>query len=242
MSMGGHQSAAAGSTIWLTPPHVIDALGGWQSFDLDPCAAPTPQPWPTARFMNTEEMADGLSIDWFGRVFCNMPYDSVEQWLDKLAEHDNGTALIFARTETDNFFSNVWDRAAGLFFIRGRLHFHYPDGTRAKFNGGAPSVLCAYGQEELDRLMSIDLPGKPIPLRFARFALVAGLADQSWADAMRCWIARQRGPVSVSDAYRFFQSHPKARGNPNWRAKVRQKLAAVAHRVERDSYVPAVAA
>lgn len=241
MSMGGHQSASAQSTIWLTPPHVIDALGGWQSFDLDPCAAPAPQPWPTARFMNTEEMADGLSIDWFGRVFCNMPYDDVESWLSKLADHDNGTALIFARTETDNFFTNVWDRASGLFFIRGRLHFHYPDGTRAKFNGGAPSVLCAYGQEELDRLMEVDLPGKPVPLRFARFALVAGLADQSWADAMRSWIARQRGPVCVADAYRFFQSHPKARGNPNWRAKVRQKLAAVAHRVERDRYVPAVA-
>jgi hypothetical protein len=24
-------------------------------------------------------MNDGLSIDWFGRVFCNMPYDDVER-------------------------------------------------------------------------------------------------------------------------------------------------------------------
>jgi hypothetical protein len=59
---------------------------------------------------------------------------------------------------------------------------------------------------------------------------------------MRDWIAKQRGPVSVGDAYRHFASHPKARRNRNWRAKVRQKLAAVALRVERDRYVPAVAA
>jgi hypothetical protein len=85
------------------------------------------------------------------------------------------------------------------------------------------------------------LPGAFVPLRFARFALVAGL-DQSWAVLMRDWIAKQSGPVSVGDAYRHFASHPKARRNRNWRAKVRQKLAAVAQRVERDRYVPAVAA
>lgn len=239
-AIGGHQSAASSTTTWLTPPHVIDALGGWESFDLDPCAAPAPQPWPTARFMNTKEMGDGLSIDWFGRVFLNFPYDDPEAWLKRMAEHNNGTALMFARTETDAIHSYVWERASGLLFLRGRLFFHYPDGRRAKFNGGAPSVLCAYGQEELDQLAAANLPGAFVPLRFARFTLIAGL-DQSWAQLMRGWIAQQRGPVSVADAYRHFASHPKARRNRNWRAKVRQKLALVAHRVERDRYVPAVA-
>ena len=241
MSMGSHQSAVAKSNIWLTPPHVINALGGWPSFDLDPCAAPAPQPWPTAQFMNTHEMGDGLEMEWFGRVWGNFPYTGLEPWLDKLATHGDGVALIFARTETDVFQRHVWERASGLLFLEGRLHFHHPDGTRAKFNGGAPSVLCAYGPEELDRLAAANLPGAFVPLRFARFALVAGL-DQSWAELMRSWIAKQRGPVSVGDAYRHFASHPKARRNPNWRAKVRQKLAAVARRVERDRYVPAVAA
>lgn len=241
-SIGGHQSAAAGSTIWLTPPYIIDALGGWDSFDLDPCAAPAPMPWPTARHMNTEDMADGLSIDWFGRAWGNFPYTSsgLGDWLRKMADHDNGVALLFARTETDTFQRYVWERASGLLFLEGRLHFHYPDGTRAKFNGGAPSVLCAYGQEELDQLAAANLPGAFVPLRFARFALVAGL-DQSWSQLMRDWIAKQRGPVSVSDAYRAFARHPKARTLKDWRAKVRQQLAAVACRVERDRYVPAVA-
>lgn len=33
MSIGGHHSANAGTTTWLTPPGILDALGGWQSFE-----------------------------------------------------------------------------------------------------------------------------------------------------------------------------------------------------------------
>jgi hypothetical protein len=237
--MGSHQSAAAGTTTWLTPPHIIDALGGWQSFDLDPCAAPAPRPWPTARTMNALEDGDGLGFAWDGRVWLNPPYSSPEiaAWLERLARHGQGTALVFARTETEAMHRHVWQRASGLLFLRGRLHFHYPDGRRAAFNGGAPSVLAAYGQEDMDRLAASDLDGAFVPLRLARFALVTGLAG-SWAELMRDWLARQRGPVSVSDAYRYFARHPKARRNPNWRAKVRQKLAQVGDRVARDSYQP----
>jgi hypothetical protein len=38
--MGSHHSAAAGTHVWLTPPHVVDALG---PFDLDPCASTDPR-------------------------------------------------------------------------------------------------------------------------------------------------------------------------------------------------------
>lgn len=239
-SMGSHQSAAAQTTVWLTPPHVLEALGGWQSFDLDPCAAPDPRPWSTARRMFGEADGDGLSIDWDGRVWLNPPYSTAEigQWLERLAEHGQGSALIFARTETGIFHRHVWERAHGLLFLEGRLHFHFPDGTRAKANGGAPSVLCAYGPEEMDRLAACSLEGAFVPLRFARFALIAGL-ELSWAEAVRQWIGRQSGPVSVSDAYRYFASHPKARSNANWRAKVRQKLQQCAERLDRGIYAAA---
>jgi hypothetical protein len=236
--IGSHQSAKAITTTWLTPPHVIDALGGWQSFDLDPCAAPAPQPWRTAKLMVTEDMADGLSIDWFGRVFLNFPYDDPTPWLRKMAAHNGGTMLMFARTDREDVHEHMWSTASGILFLRGRLHFHYPDGTRAKHNGGAPSILCAYGPEELDRLAAVTLPGHFQPLRFARFVLVAGL-DQSWSELMRDWIGKQHGPVSVGDAYRAFARHPKAQRNQHWRAKVRQKLAAVGRRVERNQYVRA---
>lgn len=238
MSIGGHQSAAAGSVTWLTPPHILDALGGWQAFDLDPCAAPAPRPWFTAWQMNAEADGDGLAMQWGGRVFLNPPYTSaeIERWLSKLADHGNGTALIFARTETDAFRRQVWERANGLLFLHGRLFFHGPDGARARFNGGAPSVLCAYGQDDLDRLAASGLDGALVPLRFARFVLVAGI-DDSWADAMRDFLRRQSGPVSVSDAYRHFARTSRAARNPNWRAKVRQKLQQCGNRIERNSYI-----
>lgn len=236
MGMGSHQSARAGSTIWLTPPHIIEALGGWDSFDLDPCAAPSPRPFNTALHMNALEDGDGLAMRWYGRAWVNPPYgNEMTAWLDKLARHDWGTALIFARTETEAFQRNVWERASGLLFIEGRLHFHHPDGTRAAMNGGAPSVLCAYGQEDLDRLAAANLPGALVPLRFARMFAVAGI-DGSWSQVMIDWLRTQRGTVSVSDAYRFFATHPKAARNPNWKAKVRQKLQLVGKRVGHNQY------
>lgn len=236
--MGSHQSARAESVTWLTPEPVLDALGGWQAFDLDPCAAPRPWPWLTAQFMNSEDMQDGLAMPWFGRIWMNPPYTSADlaNWLARLADHGRGTALIFARTETDAFFRQVWERASGLLFLEGRLHFHYPNGRRAKANAGAPSVLCAYGQDDLDRLAEARIRGNFVPLRFARIVAVAGL-DLSWSQLMRDWVRQQPGEVSVSDAYRYFARHPKARGRPHWRAKCRQKLAQVAQRVGRDRYV-----
>jgi hypothetical protein len=44
----------------------------------------------------------------------------------------------------------------------------------------------------------------------------------------------------VSDAYRHFARHPKAQRNPNWRAKVRQKLQQCGNRIGRNEYVEIV--
>lgn len=154
--MSGHQSAAAKNEEWLTPPDVLLPLG---DFDLDPCA-PVTRPWPTARSHYTAA-DDGLAQPWFGRVWLNPPYTShvIGAWLGRLAAHGRGTALIFARTETEVFHRHVWERADALLFLEGRLYFHYVDGRRAPFNAGAPSVLCAYGQADADILCDCGLPG-----------------------------------------------------------------------------------
>lgn len=235
--MGSHQSAAPGSTTWLTPRPILDALGTWEGFDLDPCAAPDPRPWPTAWRMNAESDGDGLAMEWDGRIWLNPPYTNAEisRWLERMAQHDHGTALIFARTETDVFRRHVWERASGLLFLSGRLFFHHADGSRAKHNSGAPSVLVAYGREDMDILAACSLDGAFVPLKLGRGVLVAAL-DLSWRDEIARWLSRQSGPVSVSDAYRYFARHPKATRNPHWRAKVRQKLQLVGERVERGSY------
>lgn len=157
------QGSAQGSgrtTTWLTPPHITAALGGPDSFDLDPCAHPG---WVTARQL-VSLPTDGLSVGWHGRVWLNPPYGAEAwTWLARLADHadqgGSGTALVFARTETAGFVETVWERATGLLFLAGRLTFHLPDGNPANANSGGPSVLIAYGQPDADVLATCSLPG-----------------------------------------------------------------------------------
>ncbi|HEY5410913.1 MAG TPA: DNA N-6-adenine-methyltransferase [Caulobacteraceae bacterium] len=219
--MGAHQGSRPITTTWLTPPGIIQALGGAESFDLDPCAHPG---WPTAR-QGYSLPTNGLAAEWFGRVWLNPPYttEEIARWLGRLAEHGRGTALIFARTETEAFHRFVWERATGLLFLAGRLNFHLPDGRRAGANAGAPSVLCAYGQDDLERLAASDLRGALTPLRFARFILVQA-APSTWREAVAAYLSEHRGPVSVSELYRALARHPKAKTNRHVRAKIRQVL------------------
>lgn len=153
-AMGSHQShAAAKTTTWLTPLSVVRALG---DFDLDPCGFPG---WDTASRSYCLP-TDGLAEPREGRVWLNPPYgDDVWVWLDRLAGHGDGIALTFARTETAGFVEHVWGKADAVMFLHGRLHFHHPDGTRAKANAGAPSCLIAYGRRNVAALLASDLSG-----------------------------------------------------------------------------------
>ena len=155
MGIGSHQSAKMDKDEWLTPPEILNALG---DFDLDPCA-PIVRPWEMAKRHYTIDDL-GLTKPWHGRVWCNPPYGSQTGiWLQRLADHGNGIALIFARTETEMFFSQVWRRADALLFIEGRLYFYHVDGKKAEANSGAPSVLIAYGKENKARLREANIKG-----------------------------------------------------------------------------------
>lgn len=163
-AMGSHHAPNKGETDdWLTPPRLVNALG---PFDLDPCAS-VDQPWPTAMLMHTIN-ENGLLKPWNGMVWLNPPYGPATWgWLDRLADHGNGIALIFARTETAGFHREVWRRATALYFFEGRLFFHRPvTGERAKANAGAPSVLVAYGDAAANRIFKVqDHPGRFIRLK-----------------------------------------------------------------------------
>ena len=146
---------------WLTPPFVIEALG---DFDLDPCSPhPNRRPWNTAKTHYYEEQ-NGLSQEWNGRVWCNPPYGrETFKWLEKLYNHGNGIALIFARTETIGFHEQIWNKADGVFFFKGRLKFYRVDGTEGDC-ANAPSCLVAYGEENSRALKNCNLKGKYINL------------------------------------------------------------------------------
>ena len=220
--IGGHHSAKPKSVDWITPRETHEQVGGPLSFDLDPCAS-TKQPWPMARQSYTI-VDNGLIQPWFGRVWLNPPYSTgiIGRFLARMAEHGRGTALIFARTETDAFFDYVWDRATALLFMRTpRLHFHHPDGRRAKHNCGAPTVLCAYGFDDAEILHDCSIEGQFVPLALPRF-VVAAVIDQTWLEVVVD--AMGEGPVEVTDLYERIAGHIKTKGNQHWRAKARQTL------------------
>lgn len=153
----GHKSQAmrnfntntANNDEWLTPPDLLRGLG---TFDLDPCA-PIERPWPMAQKHYTKE-DDGLMLPWEGRVWLNPPYGRFTfVWLEKLANHGSGIALIFARTETNGFHSEVWSKAESIFFFRGRLRFHYASGEQGG-PANAPSCLVSYSPEDTEVIAS----------------------------------------------------------------------------------------
>jgi hypothetical protein len=148
MGLSAHQSARMLSDEWLTPPEILRALG---PFDLDPCT-PDAMPWQTAEKRYTKAQ-DGLQQPWHGRVWLNPPFGrEAAKWLERLADHGDGIALVPARTETRMFYLHVWDRADAVCFMRGRPHFHRPCGTRAAANSGAPIALVAYGARNVNAL------------------------------------------------------------------------------------------
>lgn len=144
------------NTDWLTPPSIIGALG---SFDLDPCC-PEVMPWRTAHTMIRQPF-DGLGQSWssYGRVWLNPPFRGAYPWVQRLREHGNGIALLPCATDTDIFFDNVWGHAAGILFIKRRIVFFHPDGSKPKNNINRPCCLVAYGAENLAALIASGLPG-----------------------------------------------------------------------------------
>lgn len=145
---------------WLTPPALVKMLG---EFDLDPCTPINP-PFVHAK-TNFNINDDGLKKEWFGRVYMNPPYGrGMEMWIEKLKNHNNGIALIFARTETKCFFNHIWDDADAVLFVKGRIKFYNIDGEQ-KGTPGAPSVFIAYGKENADILEKAGICGKFIRLK-----------------------------------------------------------------------------
>jgi len=145
--------------VWLTPPNIFKALG---PFDLDPCAACN-RPWDTAAIHYCIH-DNGLAHTWLGLIWCNPPYGrQAAKWLKQMAHHNNGIALIFARTETKAFQQWVFGHATSILFLAGRINFCKPDGTRSD-RAGAPSCLIAYGQTAHQRLANSNLKGAHIML------------------------------------------------------------------------------
>lgn len=147
--------------VRLTPPNLIKSLG---EFDLDPCS-PNNLKWKTAQeFYSLENNQNGLELPWHGRIWLNPPYSNWVPFMQKLAEHNNGIALIFARTETKGFFDWVWPKADSILFLKRRVKFLRADGEKGG-SSTAPSVLISYGKNNTKSLEKSNIEGKLIYLR-----------------------------------------------------------------------------
>lgn len=159
---GIHTKAIRGlSDDWLTPPEIIEALG---DFDFDPCAYPNQINKTAVKMICLPE--DGLSVDWHGRVWLNPPYgNQTKFWMAKIASHGFGTALVPARTEVESWFwPYVWEAAVAVLFIKGRLYFRRPDGSKAG-NAGHGSVLAAYSNWDAKLLKESGIAGRYFRLK-----------------------------------------------------------------------------
>lgn len=118
----------------------------------------------TAKLHYNKEQ-DGLSLPWQGRVFLNPPYENklASRFMERLKQHNNGVALIYARTDVAYFHEHVFQGADSILFLRGRPRFWKPDGTQGT-RSTAASCLIAYGAYNTAALRESGLKGKMVML------------------------------------------------------------------------------
>ncbi|WP_229688814.1 phage N-6-adenine-methyltransferase [Puia dinghuensis] len=230
--MGSHQSAHMETDIWLTDPKIIHANG---VFDLDPCA-PAHRPWDMAKVHYCLPQ-NGLLLPWFGRVWLNPPYGNlIGRWMAKMALHGNGISLIFARTETSFFQNYVWPYASSILFIKGRLHFYTEEGIRAPANGGAPSILIAYGRENVESLGDSGIKGHHQLVNAAR-VIVVGISP-TWKSVVSIVIDRLKGEAALQQVYDIAQltAPDKCANNNHWKETIRRTLQEEFQRIAKGVY------
>lgn len=122
------------SVEWGTPQALYDALHSEFEFTLDVCAAD----WNRKHENYFDKISNGLEKNWRGHTcWMNPPYGKeVGTWVKKaLKESRNGTtvvALLPVRTDTAWWQDNILlNEDAEVRFLRGRLSFEHPEGSRS---------------------------------------------------------------------------------------------------------------
>jgi len=153
-----HDSVDNKTVDWYTPKWIFDALG--LEFDLDPCAPIGGVEWiPAKKVYSIED--DGLSQTWWAdeSVWLNPPYGKhTSAWLEKMHDHRNGIALVFARTDC-KWFHDYCAKADAILFLKGRVKFVDGHGKTGGSGAGSGSMLIAWGDESVKALKGMSSNG-----------------------------------------------------------------------------------
>lgn len=135
---------------WFTPGWLFEQLG--LAFDIDVCAPrkTDQRTVPSAHFFTEDD--DGLSIDWFGLVWCNPPYSKPEPWADKMIRH--GTGLLLTHMPNNAAWAVRAQRAADAVRLIQSMHFVRPNGATQR--PGYSLMLLAYGDQAAKALAHVD--------------------------------------------------------------------------------------
>lgn len=150
-------TATVSNDTWLTPPEFLAKLG---LFDMDPCN-PANMPWVTATKMVCLP-DNGLQVAWHGRVWCNPPFSAPLPWIVKMAKHGNGIMLLPAKSPETVWGQMALSTADAILFIKGRMQFHYLDGTKSA-GKWSPHMLAAYGDNNVEVLRNVSISKTGVP-------------------------------------------------------------------------------
>ena len=133
---------------WYTPPEIVEAVRDLFDgrIDLDPCSNSHEAPNVPALVHFTRE-DDGLSREWFGRVYLNPPYGKgIGPWIEKVREeYEAGrvtAAVVLVKAATDTRWFRVLSERYPRCEVAGRLRF-----SGCKNPAPFPSVLFYLGDD-----------------------------------------------------------------------------------------------
>ena len=130
-----HRAQGTGENEWYTPAKYIEAarkvLG---TIELDPASSSVAQATVKAgRFFTRED--NGLTQDWFGKVWLNPPYSQPEIWefckklVDECVAGNVTEAILLTHNYTDtSWFHYAESIATAICFTRGRIAFEDQNG------------------------------------------------------------------------------------------------------------------
>jgi hypothetical protein len=133
------------SNDYYTPKWVFETLD--LEFDLDVVAPPGGIPHIPAKQYFTQK-DDGLSQDWFGRVWMNPPFSKAQPWVERFVDHGNGVGLI--GISKSNWFDALWASDVAISLIPRSLKFIDPRGGAGTIM--LPCILIAMGNENIDAI------------------------------------------------------------------------------------------